>query len=102
VLDAIPKLRADPIMLVLRVFYKKFKIGSGKYGARGEIRKIILDLKKGEDRSKVRTADIFASISEKTNFETFRRKIYRKSVDPFYDKVADWICEVCSPAVSPK
>ncbi len=94
VLDAIPKLRADPIMLVLRLFYKNFKIGSGRYAARAEIREIILELKK----SKAGRTDIFDSVSESTNFETLRKKIYRKASDPFYDRIAEWICEVCRPA----
>jgi hypothetical protein len=91
VIDALPKLRADPIMLLLRVLYKTFKMGpGGKYGARKMIRKIILELKLREAGG---VCDIFKSVSEKTNFETLRKKIYKKTPDPFYDKLAVFICE---------
>jgi hypothetical protein len=96
VLDSIPRLRADPIMLLLRVLYKKFRIGSGKYGARDMIRKIILELKL---REAGRGCDIFKSVSEKTNFETLRKKIYKKTANPFYDKIADHIINVCGPSI---
>ena len=99
VIDAIPKLRADPVMLILRVFYKKFRVGSGKHKARELIEKIIRELGEQEAASKRRRTDIFGSVLEGTNFETLRKKIYReKSADPFYGKVADWICEVCDSA----
>ena len=73
VIDALPKLKADPIMLLLRVLYKIFKVGSGKQGVRDMIKKIILELKSRET-----TTELFKSVTESTNFETLRKKIYRK------------------------
>lgn len=94
ILEAIPRLRANPAMLLLRVFYKMFRIGSGKYGARKEVRKIMLELKiqkKGTVHE-----PLFASITEATNFETLRKKIYWKAKHPFYDRLAGEIYSLCS------
>jgi len=95
VLDSISKLRADPIMLVLRVLYKMFKIGSGKYGARKGIRGLILELKTKYRDSKW-DYRLFRTVSAKTDFETLRKKIYKKTADPFYDRLADEIYSSCS------
>jgi len=97
-LDAIDKLRADPAMLLLRVLYKRFKIGSGRYGAREFIRKIILELRRREAElgPNGEIGQVLGSITEKTKFETLRKKIYRKGQDGLYDRLADFICEACS------
>lgn len=95
VLDAIPKLRADPVMLIIRVLYKKFKVGSGKHGTREMIGRLILELREREARARIKRSDIFSSVSEDTNFETLRKKVYKKSTDPLYDELATWICETC-------
>ncbi len=86
---SLTKLRAEPLMLLLRVCYKLFRIGSGKYAARDRIWKLVLELKAARGNSK--QAFIFESATETTNFETLRKKLYRKSKDRMYDQLADRI-----------
>jgi DNA-directed RNA polymerase specialized sigma24 family protein len=87
VIETLPKLKADQIMLLLRVLYKKFKIRSGKYADRKLIRRSIEKLS-----PKV-------ALNEK-HFETLRRKIYKKTTNPLYDRIAEWICDVASRPAS--
>jgi hypothetical protein len=94
VLDSIPRLRADPAMLLFRIVYKMFRKGGGRYGNRKAAIRAILELK---TRKKDTLQEfVFASITADTNFETFRKKFYLKSKDPFYDQLADAIIAACT------
>jgi len=93
VLDSIPRLRADPAMLLFRIVYKMFRKGGGRYGNRKAAIRAILELK---TRKKDTLQEfVFASITADTNFETLRKKFYLKSKDPFYDQLADAIIAAC-------
>ncbi len=110
VLDSIPKLRADPIMLLLKVLYKIFRVGSGKHGTHDKIKQIILELKREQDEAPIQeidrqliealgsvgpSFDLFGSVSADTNFETLRRKTYRKGSGLLYERLAEEIFEAC-------
>jgi hypothetical protein len=94
ILASIPRLRANPAMLLLRIFYKMFRIGSRKYGDRKLVRKIMLELK--TQKMGTLYEPLFDSITEATNFETLRKKIYWKAKHPFYDRLASEIYSLCS------
>jgi len=93
IIDSIPKLRADPAMLILRVLYKMCRIGTGKYGSRKVVRSIILELK--NQKKGTSQESLFNSISQKTNFETLRKKLYQKGASAIYDKLATHIYSRC-------
>lgn len=93
IIDSIPKLRADPAMLILRVLYKMCRIGTGKYGSRKVVRSIILELK--NQKKGTSQESLFNSISQKTNFETLRKKLYQKGGRAIYDKLAEHIYSRC-------
>ncbi|MDP2914908.1 MAG: hypothetical protein Q8O91_05600 [Candidatus Aminicenantes bacterium] len=93
ILDSISQLRADPSMLLLRVFYRIFKVRAGRYSARAKIKEILLEF--AEIHRKTYLRDCFKKINKNTNFETLRKKIYQKGARSFYDKLADYIYSRC-------
>jgi len=93
IIDSIPRLRADPSMLLLRVFYRIFKIRAGRYSARSKIGEFLLEL--AEKNRKTYLMDIFQKINRKTNFETLRKKLYQKGGRAIYDKLAEHIYSRC-------
>ena len=93
IIEAIPRLRADPSMLILRILYRIFKIGGGKYRARSDIKEILLGLAKKNKKTYLK--HVFAKIDENTNFETLRGKLYQKGARDLYDRLADYIYTHC-------
>jgi hypothetical protein len=93
VIGLIPRLRADPSMLFLRVFYRIFRIKAGRYSARRKVGEILSEF--AENNRKTYLQDIFQKINKNTNFEILRKKLYQRGTRSIYYRLADYIYSRC-------
>jgi phage-related protein len=101
-LDSIPRLREEPLMLLLRVLYRIFKKRTtGRYKAQKTIGEILreLDNRKGIKQNTMSRAlyELYFD-SSSVNLDTLRKKTYKRGRRDFYDRLADHIYAACQEA----